>query len=372
MDFWRSRPWSGWEPAWRRSSRHTCRWIQESLLPLAIDDGRAWIFLTVPTGFFIAWLIAKRFAPEVSGDGVPQAVAALEVQGWSDAGASHPVQDPGHGGHGGNGWIGRSGGPDRPDRAAIGSVISKRFNLGEDQVRSLVAAGAGAGIGATFNAPIAGMLFALEVILSSFAARHMSAIVIASVTAAITTQTLVGSELAISAGVYRLGSPLELLLYAGLAILVVAVGIVFLRLVGGLERFVRARERSLGLLRPIVSGSARGRPDLCRASGVRHRPGGDQSDASGRGFRGLVGADRCCSGQGGRQRSHSQLGGVRWGLHAVVVHGLGTWHRIRPLIGAGMGILQTSTPGPLRWSGWRRCSRWSEGPRSPRSSSFSR
>ena len=72
--------------------------------------------------------------------------------------------------------------------AAIGSVISKRFNLGEDQVRSLVAAGAGAGIGATFNAPIAGMLFALEVILSSFAARHMSAIVIASVTAAVTTQ----------------------------------------------------------------------------------------------------------------------------------------------------------------------------------------
>jgi CIC family chloride channel protein len=98
------------------------------------------------------------------------------------------------------------------------------------------------------------MLFALEVILSSFAARHMSAIVIASVTAAITTQTLVGAELAISAESYGLGSPLELLLYAGLAILVVAVGILFLRLVGGLERFVRARETSLGLLRPIATG----------------------------------------------------------------------------------------------------------------------
>ena len=92
---------------------------------------------------------------------------------------------------------------------AIGSVISRRFNLGEDQVRSLVAAGAGAGIGAAFNAPIAGMLFALEVILSSFAARHMSAIVIASVTAAVTTQTLVGQELAIQTGAYELNHAVE-------------------------------------------------------------------------------------------------------------------------------------------------------------------
>lgn len=56
------------------------KWWQEFLLPLAIDEGRAWIFLTVPVGFLIAWLLAKRLAPEMAGDGVPQAVAALEVQ----------------------------------------------------------------------------------------------------------------------------------------------------------------------------------------------------------------------------------------------------------------------------------------------------
>ncbi|HEX5914551.1 MAG TPA: hypothetical protein VFY54_15625, partial [Rubrobacter sp.] len=39
------------------------RWLQELVLPLAIDEGRAWIFLTVPTGFLIAWLLAKRLAP---------------------------------------------------------------------------------------------------------------------------------------------------------------------------------------------------------------------------------------------------------------------------------------------------------------------
>lgn len=229
-------------------------WLQEFLLPLAIDEGRAWIFLTVPTGFLIAWLLAKRLAPEVGGDGVPQAVAAMEVQGGRMRARIVPLKILATAVTvGGGGSAGREG-PIVQIGAAVGSVISKRFNLGEDQIRSLVAAGAGAGIGATFNAPIAGMLFALEVILASFAARHMSAIVIASVTAAVTTQSLVGNELAIRAGVYQLGDPRELLLYAGLAVVVVAVGILFLRLLGGLQRFVRPREATLGLLRPVIAG----------------------------------------------------------------------------------------------------------------------
>jgi CIC family chloride channel protein len=230
------------------------RWLQALLLPLAIDEGRAWIFLTVPTGFLIAWLLAKRLASEVAGDGVPQAVAALEVQGGRMRGRIIPLKILATAVTiGGGGSAGREG-PIVQVGAAIGSVISKRFNLGEDQIRSLVAAGAGAGIGATFNAPIAGMLFALEVILSSFAARHMSAIVIASVTAAVTTRSLVGDELAIRAGVYQLGDARELLLYAGLAIVIVAIGIFFLRLLGGLDRFVRPREASLGVLRPLIAG----------------------------------------------------------------------------------------------------------------------
>jgi CIC family chloride channel protein len=229
-------------------------WLQEFLLPFAIDEGRAWIFLTVPTGFLIAWMLAKRLAPEVAGDGVPQAVAAMEVQGGRMRARIIPLKILATAVTvGGGGSAGREG-PIVQIGATIGSVVSKRFNLGEDQVRSLVAAGAGAGIGATFNAPIAGMLFALEVILSSFAARHMSAIVIASVTAAVTTQSLVGDELAIRADVYQLGDPRELLLYAGLAIAVVAVGILFLRLVGGLERLIKPRVASLGLLRPVTAG----------------------------------------------------------------------------------------------------------------------
>jgi CIC family chloride channel protein len=229
-------------------------WLEDFFLPLAIDEGQPWIFLTVPTGLLLAWFIAKRLAPEVAGDGVPEAVAALEVHGGRMRWRTIPLKILATAATVGAGGSAGREGPIVQVGAAVGSVISRRFRLGEDQVRSLVAAGAGAGIGATFNAPIAGMLFALEVILASFATRHMSAIVIASITAAVTTRLLVGSQLAIVAGTYGLGNPGELVLYALLALAVVAVGVFFLKLLDRLILLAAAQNRSLGFIRPVVTG----------------------------------------------------------------------------------------------------------------------
>ncbi len=235
--------------------------VEHLIVPLfSGDDGsffsltRAWVFVTVPFGLVAAWWIARRFAPEVAGDGVPAATEALLVHGGYIRGRVAPLKvvattlTVGLGGS-----AGREG-PIVQIGAAVGSWISRRFNLGEDQVRSLVAAGAGAGIGATFNAPIAGMLFALEVILVSFAPRHMSAVVIASVTAAITTQTLVGKEQALSAPVAQLNSFPELGLYALLALVIVIVGFFFLRCIDVFERFAHSRAERLSFFRPLIAG----------------------------------------------------------------------------------------------------------------------
>jgi CIC family chloride channel protein len=215
---------------------------------------RAWIFITVPLGLLIAWWIARRFAPEVAGDGVPNAISALEIHGGRMRDRVAPLKilttaiTIGAGGSAGReGPIVQIGG-------AVGSFVSKRFGLGEDQVRSLVAAGAGAGIGAAFNAPIAGMLFALEVILSSFAPRHMSAIVIASVAAAITSQSIVGTDLALQAGTYQLGSAWELVAYGGLALLVVALGYFFLNFLDRIERLAQRRDQAWSWGRPVGFG----------------------------------------------------------------------------------------------------------------------
>lgn len=218
------------------------------------NPSRTLVFLSIPLGLVLAWWIARRWAPEVGGDGVPQTVEALTVHGGRMRGRVAPLKvlttalTVGFGGSAGReGPIVQVGG-------AVGSWISRRFGLGEDQIRSLVAAGAGAGIGAAFNAPIAGMLFALEVILSSFAVRHMSSIVIASIAAAITSRSLVGPELALDTGFYRMTSFAELVPYAGLAIVVVVVGLLFLALIDRLEDLSEKHGASLGWMRPVAAG----------------------------------------------------------------------------------------------------------------------
>ena len=229
-------------------------WMKEALVGLDLEQGSVWIFLSVPAGFLVAWFIARQFAGEVAGDGVPETKAALIVRGGrirSRVASLKLLATAATVGAGGS--AGREG-PIVQIGAAIGSWFSRRFHLGEDQVRSLVAAGAGAAIGASFNAPIAGMLFALEVILSSFAVRHMSAIVIASIAAAVTTRSIVGEGVAIRAGAYRLDAFGDLFLYAGMALAVVAVGLFFLRFLDMVETYVERHGSRIGILRPLGAG----------------------------------------------------------------------------------------------------------------------
>ena len=229
-------------------------WMGEAMGGLDLAEGSVWIFLSVPAGFLVAWFIARQFAGEIAGDGVPESKAALIVRGGRIRSRVAPLKLLATAATVGVGGSAGREGPIVHIGAAIGSWFSRRFNLGENQVRSLVAAGAGAAIGASFNAPIAGMLFALEVILSSFAVRHMSAIVIASIAAAVTTRSIVGEGVAIRAGAYELGAFGDLLLYAGLALVVVAVGLFFLRFLDMVETYADRYGRRIGIIRPLGVG----------------------------------------------------------------------------------------------------------------------
>ena len=209
------------------------------------------ILVAVPLGILTAWFIARRFAPETAGDGVPEAAEALAIRSGHLPTRTAPLKiattaltlGPG-------GSAGREG-PIVEIGASIGSSIARHTGLGEDRVRSLVAAGAGAAIGASFNAPIAGMLFAMEVILGNFAIRHLNAVVVASVAAAVTTRSLVGQELILRAFPHQVRDARELLLYAALGVLAALLGWLFLRL-AALADGVPARRRSW--LRPVSFG----------------------------------------------------------------------------------------------------------------------
>ncbi len=213
--------------------------------------GRAWLFLVIPAGIWLAWAITTKWAPEAAGHGVPQILASLTLHR-----GQIPLRVPvlktiataltiGVGGSAGReGSIAQIG-------AGIGSFIGKVTKLEETEVRALVAAGAGAGIAATFNAPIAGMFFAMEVILRDVSIRHLHTIAVASVAGAVVSHTLIGDELTFDVSPYSLDDPTQLVLYAFLGLLAVGLAIVFIE---ALDWFTIVPDRMVQWSRPLLMG----------------------------------------------------------------------------------------------------------------------
>lgn len=111
---------------------------------------------------------------------------------------------------------GGSAGPEDPSvqiGAAFGTAIGQGMRLSDERIRALVASGAAAGIGAAFNAPIAGVFFALEIVLGEISSIGVGIVVVASVVSALLTNALVGPQPAFMVPTYSLVSYWELLFY---------------------------------------------------------------------------------------------------------------------------------------------------------------
>lgn len=121
--------------------------------------------------------------------------------------------------------------------SAIGSTIGQWFQLPPEKLRTLVAAGAAGGIAAAFNAPVAGALFAIEIIFGDFGVMQFSPIVIASVTATVVSRHYLGDFPAFIVAKYTLVSPWELIFYAGMGLVAGVAGLFFIKLLYALEDF---------------------------------------------------------------------------------------------------------------------------------------
>lgn len=128
---------------------------------------------------------------------------------------------------------GASVGPEDPSvqiGANLGSMFGQWFHLSEDQVRTLVAAGAAAGIAAAFNAPIAGVFFALEIVLGEIGSSALGMVVISAVTSAVLTQAIAGNQPAFQISAYSMNSAWELPLYLLLGIMAGPISAIYVKL----------------------------------------------------------------------------------------------------------------------------------------------
>ena len=153
------------------------------------------IFLLVTTlGGLIAGFLVYKFAPETSGSGIPYVKMSLLRSGKLIRVRTVFVKFiSGVLGIGTGLSLGREG-PSVQLGAGVGSFVGKIFRLNGNNRDKLIASGAGAAIGATFNAPIAGTLFVLEELIHKFSPSMLFPTLIATTVAASAARHFLGSN----------------------------------------------------------------------------------------------------------------------------------------------------------------------------------
>jgi CIC family chloride channel protein len=223
--------------------------------PLVPGLGIWFVVLAPVIGGLIYGPLVSRFAPEARGHGVPEVMYAVNRLGGRMRPQVPIVKSLASAvciGSGGS--VGREG-PIVQIGSALGSMTGQLLRLPESQLRLLVACGAAGGIAATFNAPIAGVFFALELILRNFETRSFGLVVLSSVTADAIGRAAFGSQPFLSLPGFTFSSPLELLLYAGLGVLATGVGLGFVRILyAGEDLTDRLWNGRPDWLRPAIGG----------------------------------------------------------------------------------------------------------------------
>ena len=159
-----------------------------------------WTLPIIPmVGALLTGLLVYNFAREAGGHGVPQVLDAIVRKGGKIPARIGLVKVVASICTVGSGGSAGAEGPIVQIGAVTGSVIAGKLGVPRQHVGTLVGCGAAAGISSIFNAPIAGVFFALEILLRDFSLKTFTPIVIASVFATAMTQVVLGDNEAIFA-----------------------------------------------------------------------------------------------------------------------------------------------------------------------------
>jgi CIC family chloride channel protein len=199
------------------------------------------ILAPVIGGLIVVWLV-ETFAPEAKGHGVPEVMYAVYHNEGNVRGIVAVVKSIASAISIGSGAsVGREG-PIIQIGASFGSTLARALSLARWQKITLLSAGAGAGIAATFNTPLGGVMFAVELLLPEVSNRTFLPLVVATTTAVSISRLVFGLDPAFYVPEAALPQELEtnVILFAGFALLGTAAGVVswaFIRFLAFCEDF---------------------------------------------------------------------------------------------------------------------------------------
>lgn len=225
-------------------------------LPAVLPGGWQLAILIAPAiGGLITGLMVYWFAREARGHGVPEVMQAIALKGGRIQPKVVLVKTLTSAvtiGSGGS--VGREG-PIVQIGAGLGSAVGQVLRLNDERVRNLVASGAAAGIAAAFNAPIAGVIFTLEVILGELTVTHVITVVTSAVTASAVVRAIVGSEYIFPVSEpYTIQSIWEFGFYAVLGVLAGLVAVAFVRTLYWTEDAFEHQKFLPTWLQPAIGG----------------------------------------------------------------------------------------------------------------------
>ena len=193
------------------------------------------ILLLPAIGGLVVGPLVYFFGKETKGHGVPEVMEAVALRGGRirsrvmvlKAFVSAVTIATG-------GSVGREG-PIVQIGSSLGSAFGQWLRASQERLKVLVACGAAAGIAATFNAPIAGVMFSVEIILGNYAITTLVPLIMSSVMATIVGRWYFGDIPAFEIPHYSLESAWEVGPYILLGIASGALAVVFIRLLYALE-----------------------------------------------------------------------------------------------------------------------------------------
>ncbi|MGH7680947.1 MAG: chloride channel protein [Candidatus Eiseniibacteriota bacterium] len=230
------------------------------LFPGPIGMFRPWMLALVPAaGGLIAGLLITRFAPEAGGHGTDEAVDSFHRRGGVIRGRVPIVKAIASAITLGSGGSGGREGPIAQIGAGFGAFLATRLRLSQRERRILLAAGVGAGVGSIFRAPLAGALFAAEVLYSDaeFESDVIIPAAISTIVAYCVFSVKFGFGPLFATPHFTFRSAWELLPYSLLAIVVAVAARMFVKVFYGVHGFFQ-RLHMPPALRPMLGGLATG------------------------------------------------------------------------------------------------------------------